>query len=175
MSQCLFKSIIIFLAIITPAFSIFESLNDTVDALKNILGIISGGLKFNNEYEQFRASELNDITPSNFEEYDFIIVGAGSAGAVLAAKLSELKQEKVLLIEAGGHENLIMNIPLIAVHLQLDKSLHWDYVAEPSDDYCLGMENHQCRMPVGKVMGGSTSLNFMMATRGNDSFSSRFY
>uniref|UniRef100_A0A182K6F2 Glucose-methanol-choline oxidoreductase N-terminal domain-containing protein n=1 Tax=Anopheles christyi TaxID=43041 RepID=A0A182K6F2_9DIPT len=99
-------------------------------------------------------------------EYDFIIVGAGSAGSVLANRLSEVSDWSVLLIEAGPGENLLMDIPMAAHYLQ-NFNINWDYRTKPSDQYCLAFKNNQCRFPRGKVMGGSSVLNYMIYTRGN--------
>ncbi|XP_053671520.1 glucose dehydrogenase [FAD, quinone]-like [Anopheles nili] len=99
-------------------------------------------------------------------EYDFVIVGAGSAGSVLANRLSEVPDWRVLLIEAGPGENLLMDIPMAAHYLQ-NFNINWDYRTKPSDQYCLAFKNNQCRFPRGKVMGGSSVLNYMIYTRGN--------
>uniref|UniRef100_A0A182QXU5 Glucose-methanol-choline oxidoreductase N-terminal domain-containing protein n=1 Tax=Anopheles farauti TaxID=69004 RepID=A0A182QXU5_9DIPT len=99
-------------------------------------------------------------------EYDFVIVGGGSAGSVLASRLSEVSDWSVLLIEAGPGENLLMDIPMAAHYLQ-DFDINWDYRTKPSDRYCLAFKNNQCRLPRGKVMGGSSVLNYMIYTRGN--------
>lgn len=99
-------------------------------------------------------------------EYDFIIVGAGTAGCVLANRLSEISDWKILLLEAGGSENIIMDIPITAGSLQFT-SANWKYKTEPSEKYCHGFKNKQCLWPRGKVLGGSSVLNFMIYTRGS--------
>jgi len=112
-------------------------------------------------FEQEPINE-KDILP----EYDFIIVGAGTAGCVLANRLSEVLNWKVLLIEAGGKENYIMDIPLTAQWLQFTEA-NWRYTMEPSGNVCLGMKSTKCTLPRGKVMGGSSTINYMIYTRGN--------
>lgn len=101
-----------------------------------------------------------------FDEYDFIVVGAGSAGAVVANRLSEVGNWNVLLVEAGPDENEISDVPSLAAYLQLSK-LDWGYKTEPSNSACLGMVNNRCNWPRGKVMGGSSTLNYMLYVRGN--------
>ncbi|KAM7347189.1 glucose dehydrogenase [FAD, quinone]-like [Cochliomyia hominivorax] len=101
------------------------------------------------------------------KEYDFIIVGAGTAGCALAARLSENPKWKVLLLEAGGPETLAMDVPVVAHLLQLNPEINWSYRAQTSDKYCLGINNNRCNFPRGKVMGGSSVLNYMMYTRAN--------
>ncbi|XP_067637857.1 glucose dehydrogenase [FAD, quinone]-like [Eurosta solidaginis] len=100
------------------------------------------------------------------KEYDFIVVGAGTAGCALAARLSENPAMKVLLLEAGGPETMVMDIPILAHFLQLT-DVNWNYRTQPTGKYCLAMNNRRCNWPRGKVMGGSSVLNYMMYTRGN--------
>ncbi|XP_037785337.1 glucose dehydrogenase [FAD, quinone]-like [Penaeus monodon] len=101
-----------------------------------------------------------------FKEYDFIIVGAGSAGAVIANRLSENPYHSVLLLEAGGDETEISDVPALAGYLQLSK-MDWQYKTEPQDSACLAMAGKRCNWPRGKVMGGSSVLNYMLYVRGN--------
>lgn len=98
--------------------------------------------------------------------YDFIVVGAGTAGCVVANRLSENPEWNVLLIEAGDRENYMMDFPLLANYLQFS-SANWKYRTMPSEKYCVGLDNNQCNWPRGKVMGGSSVLNYMIFTRGN--------
>lgn len=101
-----------------------------------------------------------------FDVYDFIIIGGGSAGAVLANRLTEINHWQVLLVEAGTDESYISEIPLMYPSLQKSQ-LDWEYETEPSDSYCLAMENNQCSWPRGKVLGGCSVLNAMLYIRGN--------
>ncbi|XP_045503188.1 glucose dehydrogenase [FAD, quinone]-like [Colias croceus] len=98
-------------------------------------------------------------------EYDFIIVGAGTAGCVIANRLTEIPDWKVLLVEAGVNENYLMDIPILANYLQFTAA-NWKYKTKPSDKYCAGFENQQCNWPRGKVVGGSSVINYMIYTRG---------
>lgn len=104
--------------------------------------------------------------PNIYSEYDFIVVGGGSAGAVVANRLTEVDKWKVLLIEAGPDENEISDVPSLAAYLQLSK-LDWEYKTEPTNIACLGMVNNRCNWPRGKVLGGSSVLNYMIYVRGN--------
>ncbi|XP_055388391.1 glucose dehydrogenase [FAD, quinone] [Condylostylus longicornis] len=99
-------------------------------------------------------------------EYDFIVIGGGSAGAVVANRLTEVPKWNVLLLEAGPDENEISDVPSLAAYLQLSK-LDWQYKTEPTNKACLGMKNNRCNWPRGKVLGGSSVLNYMLYVRGN--------
>ncbi|XP_072381734.1 glucose dehydrogenase [FAD, quinone] [Diabrotica undecimpunctata] len=101
-----------------------------------------------------------------YRDYDFIVVGGGSAGAVVASRLSEMSKWKVLLLEAGYDENEISDVPSLAAYLQLSK-MDWTYKTEYTGRACLGMKNGQCNWPRGKVLGGSSVLNYMLYVRGN--------
>lgn len=99
-------------------------------------------------------------------EYDFVVVGAGSAGSVVANRLSEVKDWKVLLIEAGGDPIGSSDIPGTAFLAQ-ESELNWGYKAEPDPTVCQGFTNGTCYWPRGKGLGGSTLINFMLYVRGN--------
>ncbi|KAL3271312.1 hypothetical protein HHI36_021801 [Cryptolaemus montrouzieri] len=112
-------------------------------------------------------SRLIDVpTEELLEKYDFIVVGAGSAGAVVANRLSEEKDWKVLLLEAGRDETIISDVPIMAGFLQLSY-FDWKYKTEPQGQACLAMKNGRCNWPRGKVLGGSSVLNYMLYLRGN--------
>ncbi|XP_046744415.1 glucose dehydrogenase [FAD, quinone]-like [Diprion similis] len=98
--------------------------------------------------------------------YDFVIIGGGSAGAVLANRLSENTNWTVLLLEAGNDEGVISDVPSLTAYLQ-HTEVDWGFKTENSSTYCKGMVNNQCNWPRGKVLGGSSVINYLMYVRGN--------
>ncbi|XP_076652656.1 glucose dehydrogenase [FAD, quinone]-like [Halictus rubicundus] len=100
------------------------------------------------------------------DEYDFVVIGAGSAGSVVANRLSENGNWSVLLLEAGLDEQTISDVPVMALNLELT-SMDWQFKTEPSNEYCLAMNGKRCNWPRAKVLGGSSVLNGMMYVRGN--------
>lgn len=107
-----------------------------------------------------------DYEPQPGEEFDFIIVGAGSAGSVVASRLSEVKAWKVLLLEAGGNPTKTSEIPGFTVLLQ-GSSIDWKYKTDSEEDNCLGMVDNRCKWPRGKVLGGTSTINGNLYVRGH--------
>lgn len=73
---------------------------------------------------------------------------------------------QVLLLEAGPDENEVTDVPSLAAYLQLS-DYDWTYKTEYTGRACLGMKRGQCNWPRGKVLGGSSVLNYMLYVRGN--------
>ncbi len=97
-------------------------------------------------------------------EYDYIVVGAGSAGCVIANRLSQDFSNKVLLLEAGGSDRrFFVQMPIGYGVTYHQKAVNWMYMTEPSPD----ADNKPSYWPRGKVMGGSSSINAMVYVRGN--------
>jgi choline dehydrogenase-like flavoprotein len=99
-------------------------------------------------------------------EYDFIVIGAGTAGSTVTNRLTEVPGWKVLLLEAGREEIKFTDIPVFAAHFQLT-DYNWGYRAQPQKDACLGLNDQRCNWPRGKGMGGTSIINYMIYTRGH--------
>ncbi|XP_001602364.1 glucose dehydrogenase [FAD, quinone] [Nasonia vitripennis] len=147
--------------------NLYGFVEDQTPVREALQRLAAGARSFLQEGENFLSSQLKDSTPRYNQEYDFVVIGAGTAGATVAGRLSEMEDQTILLIEAGPNENLLMDIPLIVNYLQFSNDLNWKYQTETSKTYCQGMTNRKCNWPRGKVMGGSSVLNYMIATRGN--------
>lgn len=95
--------------------------------------------------------------------FDYVVIGAGTAGCVIAARLSEDPSKKVLLLEAGGKNNSFwLKIPIGYGRTIADKKVNWCYETEPNP----ALDNRRIFWPRGKVLGGSGSINGLMYVRG---------
>ena len=93
------------------------------------------------------------------QEVDFIVVGAGSAGCVLANRLSQNGRYHVVLLEAGGSDHHPwIHIPAGYIRTMVDGSVNWMFSSEPEP----GAANRRIAVPRGKVLGGSSSINAMV-------------
>jgi choline dehydrogenase len=96
--------------------------------------------------------------------FDYIVTGAGSAGCVIAARLSESGRYRVLLLEAGDRDrNLWIHVPMGYARLFANPRLNWMYESEPEPE----LQGRTMYQPRGKVLGGTSSINGMVYMRGN--------
>lgn len=141
------------------------------------MGIIAGGSLLTMSLIfaaiSYYRSDFLELDPKVIDQgdkillsYDFIVIGGGSAGSVVASRLSEVPHWKVLLIEAGADENEVTDVPALCGTLQLSQ-YDWKYKTVPSNTSCLGMKGQRCNWPRGRVLGGSSVLNNMLYVRGN--------
>ena len=106
---------------------------------------------------------MNNNGAGETAEFDYVIVGAGSAGCVLANRLSANGKHSVLLLEAGPKDtNIWIHVPIGYGKLFKEKSVNWMYQTEPEP----GLGGRQVFQPRGKVLGGSSSINGLLYVRG---------
>ena len=98
------------------------------------------------------------------DTFDYIVVGAGSAGCPVAARLSEDPHTSVLLLEAGGSDDHpYIRMPLGFLRAMTKPQFNWTYMTEPEPN----LGGRRMPLPRGRVMGGSGSINGMFAMRGH--------
>ena len=98
------------------------------------------------------------------KHYDVIVIGSGSAGGVLASRLTEDPDTTVLVLEAGGEDRSIMiHMPAAFSYPLGNDRFNWAYHTEPEPH----MDNREVYCPRGRVIGGSSSINGMVYIRGN--------
>ena len=145
-------------------------LSPTVDCILP-LGILKEIYEYYTGFPPLPAGLLDDEGKVN-KEYDFVVIGAGSGGSVLANRLTEIPEWEVLLLEAGKDEIFLTDIPLLAPAMHIT-AYNWGYKTEPglknsdgSGGYCLAMIEGRCNWPRGKAVGGTSVINFMIHARG---------
>ncbi|XP_063697530.1 glucose dehydrogenase [FAD, quinone]-like [Culicoides brevitarsis] len=112
------------------------------------------------------GQKLKHFHPKDVPRYDFIIVGAGTAGSIVANRLSENPKWKILLIEAGGDPPVEEQVPAYMFQVINNLNYTWRYKTEVSDHACLGSVNG-CAWPRGRLLGGCSAINAMVYVRGN--------
>jgi choline dehydrogenase-like flavoprotein len=100
------------------------------------------------------------------DTFDFIVIGGGSAGAVIAARLSEDPACRVALLEAGDRPPDIELMPVACASMQLNPATDWMYTADPGKAG-LGLRGRRVPVPRGKMLGGSSGINYMAYVRGH--------
>jgi choline dehydrogenase len=100
------------------------------------------------------------------QTFDFVVVGGGSAGAVIASRLSEDPSCSVALIEAGERPPEISSMPLACAAMQLNPATDWMFTGDPGKAG-LGLNGKRIPVPRGKMLGGSSSINYMAYVRGH--------
>lgn len=135
----------------------------TVITVGLFVALIAIVIKFVLDFEYI--PNLVPIESVKNKYFDYIIIGAGTAGSVLAYELSKNASNSVLLIEAGGIFNGLSIIPLASTLMQ-GSQMDWSFKTLPQKYSSLGLENEQQSIPRGKGLGGSHSLNYLLHYNG---------
>ncbi|XP_045198046.2 glucose dehydrogenase [FAD, quinone]-like [Mercenaria mercenaria] len=114
------------------------------------------------------SSPFGYITVKTNATYDYVIVGGGTSGSVLASRLSDDPRLTVLLLEAGGEESIDMwnHVPLWNP-IQHGSQADWGYLTTPQKHACKAAKGQKCALPQAKILGGSSLNNNMLYSRGS--------
>ncbi|XP_045123984.1 glucose dehydrogenase [FAD, quinone]-like [Portunus trituberculatus] len=121
--------------------------------------LVAVGLRGTNDHDYDASDKL-------LYQYDFIVVGGGTAGGAVAARLSEVEGWRVLLLEAGGPpppESVVPGLNVVLMQSDAD----WSYFTVPQKHSLKGYVGKSCHFPLGRALGGSSTINWMMYVRGN--------
>lgn len=136
----------------------------------NLLVFVSTLFSLQNSYCELVNAEYSyspDPSEKLLQKYDFVVVGAGSAGSVVAGRLSENPDWKILLVEAGGNPPITSEVPGLGYHLiKKDSPYNWEYIPEKEKEACLGTETGHCPWSRGKMLGGTGGINICAYVRG---------
>jgi choline dehydrogenase-like flavoprotein len=120
--------------------------------------------KYPKDASEYQPSDRQEV--KDFGTFDFIVIGAGASGSVVANRLSETNNWTILLLEAGAFGNDVTDIPNMEMSVLLS-DYNWGYKSVPQETACLDMVGKQCTFPRGKGIGGSTLINNLVYTRCN--------
>ena len=112
-------------------------------------------LREQNRYDRLSSRKEWDTS------YDFIVVGAGSAGSVVASRLA-IANFKVLLLEYGAQETIVSTMPSMSDTLK-NTRMDWNYTIVPQKYSSFGLSNRTMQWPRGRVLGGTSAINRMVS------------
>ncbi|XP_056636257.1 glucose dehydrogenase [FAD, quinone]-like isoform X1 [Diorhabda sublineata] len=159
--------------IYSVVFAVFVFVNDAAAVAEEEISYYENLI--NEELEKAEKFELPtnanihrplDDTIRDFGTFDFVVIGAGSTGSVIASRLSEIAEWRILLLEAGGYPNNFTMIPAMFA-IQALTNYNWGFLSTPQKTACLGTIDKRCVIPRGKGMGGTSLINQSIYSRGN--------
>ncbi|CAH0549389.1 unnamed protein product [Brassicogethes aeneus] len=161
------RVIILSVLVFGSGYGVEEDDTNLVDYYEQLINIeYENAAKYKLDKNAKRYKPDSEKQNTDFGTYDFIIVGSGSTGSVIANRLTEINNWNVLLIEAGGYENNFTDIPAMTT-ISLLSDYNWGFLSVPQKTSCLGMKNQRCPFPRGRALGGTTVVNGLAYSRGS--------
>ncbi|XP_023022199.2 glucose dehydrogenase [FAD, quinone] [Leptinotarsa decemlineata] len=142
--------------------------NET-ETIQNLSNIITQSLQNASTYELPTSANAHrplDDGITDIGKYDFVIIGGGTTGCVIASRLSEVAEWNILLLEAGKFGNDFTEMPS-SVFKTILSEYNWGFKSIPQTTACLGMVEQRCSAAQGKGMGGSSLINGVIYQRGD--------
>ncbi|XP_057662188.1 glucose dehydrogenase [FAD, quinone]-like [Diorhabda carinulata] len=158
--------IVLSLLLFTSTFGLYDE-----DIVQDYVKLITETLETSRKYEHLDSSRnyeaLKSGPPKVYGVFDFIVVGSGSTGSVVASRLSEILDWKVLVLEAGEFGNNVTEITAMAYKATINSEYNWGYYSIPQKNSCLGFKESRCPHIRGKGVGGTSLINALIYTKGN--------
>lgn len=127
-----------------------------------IIPVLIAALAYFN-YDLMDPENQPRVTRELRKEYDFVVIGGGSAGSVIVNRLTENPEWNVLLLEAGGHETEVTDVPILSVYLHKSK-IDWKYRTQPQNSACQVMVDRRCCWTRGKVRDNQKLINSLFSS-----------
>ena len=118
-----------------------------------IAGAIMSAFISASSYFQYFSAKFMESAPTNGSEYDYIVVGSGSSGSVVAGRLAEAGY-KILLVEAGGPSHFLQQAPALVAFF-MNSEYDWRYETKPKDNMSGVFQDRKIQYPRGNTLGGS--------------------
>ncbi|XP_072386048.1 glucose dehydrogenase [FAD, quinone]-like [Diabrotica undecimpunctata] len=163
----MFQSAILFCVLVSVNSVEYYTKQD-VDAYEKLLNdAFEASKTYQTATSALEYKALKSGPPQDAGSYDFIVVGSGSTGSLLASRLSEISDWKVLVLEAGNFGNNITDVTAMSYKAMIMSDFNWGYYSVPQNNSCLGFQENRCPHIRGKGVGGTSLLNALIYVRGN--------
>ncbi|CAH0555556.1 unnamed protein product [Brassicogethes aeneus] len=144
-----------------------QDLNEVIQDYKNKINkAFEDAKKYKFDTDAYKYKPNNSDEIKEFGDFDYIIIGGGTTGSVIANRLSETKNIRVLLLEAGGEPNVLTEIPIFCNEAPLTDA-NWGYYTTPQKAGCQGYINRACPAARGRGPGGTSLINNAIYSRAN--------
>uniref|UniRef100_A0A6P7H3Z9 Glucose dehydrogenase [FAD, quinone]-like n=1 Tax=Diabrotica virgifera virgifera TaxID=50390 RepID=A0A6P7H3Z9_DIAVI len=163
----MFRSVFFFCIFISVSSKDYYTKEDVDDYVKLLEDAVESSKTYQPATSAHEYKALKSGPPQDAGDYDFIVVGSGSTGSLVASRLSENPDWNVLVLEAGNFGNNITDVTAMSYKAMIMSDYNWGYYSVPQNNTCLGFEENRCPHIRGKGVGGTSLLNALIDIRGN--------